>query len=365
MLAAALVAALLAGCNLDTMWARPPAPDPAVPADSPFGEVWNGQYVVAPGDTVAIETEGSEPIAVPTANWRVVSGVAASATFRTLWGPARRRRITMRTPPRPTASTRARPRGRPATSRATSSWNRRRATRNVSPAPSVVPISVIVRTKDRPALLREAIDSIRATRYPCEIVVVNDGGAPVEVTAQIEDIKLVHHEQSRGRAEAGNAGVRAASNSFIAFLADDDLFYAEHLSTLANASSSSHAAWYTDVVSVFLRPAESGAYETHSRLRLFAQDFDRELGDAALPGFPAVELFVRYAELHERVRRETAALVARVPIHELIRAIRVLRRDEAAQEECDDGDLTGGDGCSADCLSDETFEGGARHRSSR
>ena len=50
-------AAALAGCNLDTMLAAPPAPDPAVPAGAPFGEVKDGQYVVAPGDTVAIVSE--------------------------------------------------------------------------------------------------------------------------------------------------------------------------------------------------------------------------------------------------------------------------------------------------------------------
>ena len=136
-----------------------------------------------------------------------------------------------------------------------------------------VPISVIVRTKDRPHLLREAIDSIRATGYPCEIVVVNDGG----VAPAVEGATLVHHEQSRGRAEAGNAGVRAAKNAFITFLDDDDLYYPEHLSTLASASSSTHTAWYTDAVSAFLRRGEGGAYETLKRLRLYAQDFDREL----------------------------------------------------------------------------------------
>jgi murein DD-endopeptidase MepM/ murein hydrolase activator NlpD len=57
MVAAALAAIVLAGCNLNTMLAAPPAPDPAVPADSPFGEVQNGQYIVAPGDTVAIVSE--------------------------------------------------------------------------------------------------------------------------------------------------------------------------------------------------------------------------------------------------------------------------------------------------------------------
>ncbi len=58
LLAAALTASMLAGCgSLDSMLASPPAPDPAVPAGSPFGEISNGQYVVAPGDTVAIVSE--------------------------------------------------------------------------------------------------------------------------------------------------------------------------------------------------------------------------------------------------------------------------------------------------------------------
>ncbi|MDQ3280359.1 MAG: PIG-L family deacetylase [Acidobacteriota bacterium] len=135
-----------------------------------------------------------------------------------------------------------------------------------------LPISVVVRTKNRPVLLREAIDSIRANEYPCEIVVVNDGGAPVD----LDGVKLIAHEQSKGRSIAANAGVEAASNAFIAFLDDDDLFYPEHLATLANAAQSAHAAWYTDAVSAFLRPAESGSYETQQRLRLFAHDFDRE-----------------------------------------------------------------------------------------
>lgn len=57
MLAVAITALTLTGCNLDTMLASPPAPDPGVPAGQPFGEVRDGQYVVAPGDTVAIVSE--------------------------------------------------------------------------------------------------------------------------------------------------------------------------------------------------------------------------------------------------------------------------------------------------------------------
>jgi LmbE family N-acetylglucosaminyl deacetylase len=131
-----------------------------------------------------------------------------------------------------------------------------------------VAVSVVIRTKDRPALLAEAIASVRATGYPCEIVVVNDGGAPLE----LEGVTLVQHDVSRGRSEAANAGVRAAANAYVAFLDDDDLFYPEHLATLANATPAAHAAWYTDAVSAFVRGSE-----TQKRLRLYAQDYDREL----------------------------------------------------------------------------------------
>ncbi|HEY2090841.1 MAG TPA: PIG-L family deacetylase [Thermoanaerobaculia bacterium] len=136
-----------------------------------------------------------------------------------------------------------------------------------------LPISVVLRTKDRPALLREAIDSIRATGYPCEIVVVNDGGARPE----IDGVTLIHHERSLGRSEAANAGVRAAKNAYIAFLDDDDLFYADHLATLANAARDSQAtAWCSDAVSAFVRLGGNGALETQQRLRLFGDDFDRD-----------------------------------------------------------------------------------------
>jgi LmbE family N-acetylglucosaminyl deacetylase len=130
-----------------------------------------------------------------------------------------------------------------------------------------VPINVVIRTKNRPALLAEAIASVRATGYPCEIVVVNDGGE----TLDLDGVKLVQHETSQGRAEAGNAGVRAASNGYVVFLDDDDLFYPEHLATLAGATASStHAAWYTDAVSAYLS-------DSVRRTRIYAQSFDREL----------------------------------------------------------------------------------------
>ena len=132
---------------------------------------------------------------------------------------------------------------------------------------ATLPISVIVRTKDRPELLKEAIASIRATGYPCEIVVVNDGGA----TPQLDGVTLINHEQSRGRSEAANVGVKAAKHAHIAFLDDDDLYYPEHLETLAGGGG---AIVYSDAVSASFKP---GAKDASWRLRLFSQDFDHDL----------------------------------------------------------------------------------------
>jgi glycosyltransferase involved in cell wall biosynthesis len=131
-----------------------------------------------------------------------------------------------------------------------------------------LPVSVVVRTKNRPALLTEAIASIRATGYPAEIVIVNDGGTRPDV----QDVTLIQHDTSLGRSEAANAGVRAAKSDYVAFLDDDDLFYPEHLSTLSHAArGSSAAAWYSDAVSAFIEA------ERRQPMRIYARDFDREL----------------------------------------------------------------------------------------
>lgn len=138
-----------------------------------------------------------------------------------------------------------------------------------------VPITVVIRTKDRPALLRQSIESVRAGEYPADVIVVNDGGAKPDVGG---GVKLVEHATSRGRSEAMNSGVQAAKPGYIAFLDDDDLFYAEHLPVLANAASSTSGkvAWYSDAVNSSYALGPSGSFETQWRNRIFARDFDRQ-----------------------------------------------------------------------------------------
>src|SRR5206468_10690800 len=90
------------------------------------------------------------------------------------------------------------------------------------------------------------------------------------------------------------------------------------------------AAWYSDAVSAFVRVGASGDYETHSRMRIFGQDFDRQglLVDNYIPlttvlvpretyldmgGFdPAFDLFEDWDFLIRLSQRGTFTHIARI-----------------------------------------------------
>lgn len=101
-------------------------------------------------------------------------------------------------------------------------------------------VSVIVRTKDRPVLLKKALQSIAAQTYRrVEVILVNDGGCvldTVSLAALLGDIPLRYErlEKNTGRAHAGNTGIERASGKYIGFLDDDDEFYDDHISVLVN-----------------------------------------------------------------------------------------------------------------------------------
>jgi glycosyltransferase involved in cell wall biosynthesis len=93
-------------------------------------------------------------------------------------------------------------------------------------------VSVIVPTRNRSALLRQALESILALRGPdlqLEIIVADNGSTDDtrEVAASL-GARVVHAE-ARGAAAARNEGLRAATGDYLAFLDDDDLWTREHL----------------------------------------------------------------------------------------------------------------------------------------
>ena len=141
-------------------------------------------------------------------------------------------------------------------------------------------ISVVVRTKDRPELLAEALGSLAASTYRrAQVVVVNDGG---ETPSTPEDfplpIELVELESNRGRSAAADAGVAAATGSHVAFLDDDDLVEPEHLATLAGlVRGEGVRVAYTDAaVGVYELDGEAGWRCTERRVP-YSRDFDPEL----------------------------------------------------------------------------------------
>lgn len=141
-------------------------------------------------------------------------------------------------------------------------------------------ISVVVRTRDRPQLLQEALDSLAGGSYrQVEVVLVNDGGAPPEPADGFPfPLVTVDLPENRGRAAAANAGIEAASGDWVAFLDDDDLAMPEHLATLAGLSRAAGArVVYTDAaVGIYELDAASGWRRVASRLP-YSRDFDADL----------------------------------------------------------------------------------------
>ncbi len=120
-------------------------------------------------------------------------------------------------------------------------------------------VSVIVRTKDRPELLWEALESVASQTYPrVEAVVVNDAGIDVshiikQFSGQIYKIDYVNLSTNLGRSKAGNIGIEKANGDFVCFLDDDDIIYKNHIDVLLNcvintgtnvAYSDSYCAYY-------------------------------------------------------------------------------------------------------------------------
>jgi len=141
-------------------------------------------------------------------------------------------------------------------------------------------ISVIVRTKDRPELLAEALASLAASTYRrVEVVVVNDGGQRPTVSEEFSlPLEIVDLETNRGRAGAANAGLAVARGDYVAFLDDDDLFDPEHLATLVDVvGAAGVAVAYTDAAVGVYELGQGSGWHCIERRLPYSRDFDREL----------------------------------------------------------------------------------------
>ena len=141
-------------------------------------------------------------------------------------------------------------------------------------------ISVVVRTRDRPALLAEALASLaEGTWRRAEVVLVNDGGEPPAVPDGYPlPVVRVDLAASQGRAAAAQAGVAAATGDFVAFLDDDDLVAPEHLETLAGLTAAAGVrVAYTDAAVAVYELSPDGGWVCRERRLPYSRDFDADV----------------------------------------------------------------------------------------
>ncbi len=102
-------------------------------------------------------------------------------------------------------------------------------------------VSILVRTINRPEVLREALATCANQTYrPLEVVVIEDG--PERSRAVIEEfaghlaIRYRATGEHVGRARAGNLALAEARGEWLNFLDDDDVLFSDHIEVLLAAA---------------------------------------------------------------------------------------------------------------------------------
>ncbi len=103
-----------------------------------------------------------------------------------------------------------------------------------------IDISIIIRTYQRPNVLRLTLESLTKQTYKNFNVIVVEDGINRTAHAIIEEFKhklnLEYYpvEAPYGRSKVANFGIHKAKTDFCCFLDDDDYFFAEHLEVMAS-----------------------------------------------------------------------------------------------------------------------------------
>jgi GT2 family glycosyltransferase len=186
------------------------------------------------------------------------------------------------------------------------------------PAPGPA-VSVVVRTKDRPAELRRALASVAAqTRPPRQVVIVNDGGGEigdvVDETLPDLSVTVVEFAAGVGRSRAAQAGLEAATGDLVCFLDDDDELDADHLEALvatlrrtggrvAHADVRCMTEGSTGEPTLLAGPLDPWRLPFENTMPIMSVLFDRALAveaggfDAAMEYFEDWDLWLRLARL--------------------------------------------------------------------
>jgi GT2 family glycosyltransferase len=157
------------------------------------------------------------------------------------------------------------------------------ASRRTGPQREQPLVSILIRTVDRAAWLREALASCANQTYGnLEVVVIEDGPEKSRgVIDEFRDRLTIRYQATGervGRSRAGNLALAQAHGEWLNFLDDDDLFFADHVEVLvaavlkAGTAGAYAMAWETRTVFVDQQQAH---YEEVLHLTQHRQRFDR------------------------------------------------------------------------------------------
>lgn len=144
-----------------------------------------------------------------------------------------------------------------------------------------IPISVIVRTKNRNYFLKDALNSLKNSFYEIEkIIVVNDGEMEIKIEEFFKDMPIeILKSNGKGRSYAANLGIKNAKTAFVSFLDDDDLIYEHHFNVLSKGIIETGADLvYTDALSsIYEYNEEKGVNELKDKIISYSMDFDPDI----------------------------------------------------------------------------------------
>lgn len=145
-------------------------------------------------------------------------------------------------------------------------------------------VAVILRTKNRPHFLTQALNTLAMQTFKrFEVVIVDQGDTDISpvIAERGKDLNIhyVKDFPGKGRGAALNVGLQNASAALIAYLDDDDLLYPTHLENLVAAYSSNPetSLVYTDTnKSLCWVDAQNQHIVTLARERFVQKNFDYE-----------------------------------------------------------------------------------------
>ena len=146
-------------------------------------------------------------------------------------------------------------------------------------------VSIIIRTCQRPEILRVALESIRKQTYPnIQTVIVEDGRNAAEKMLKEEyaDLNYIYEATGEkvGRCVAGNRAMELALGEYYNFLDDDDAFFPEHVECLMSVlEKDTRLAAYSlaEERRIWIKSRNPYVYKVKGRTVRFHQPFYRML----------------------------------------------------------------------------------------